>query len=360
MTEEQRIEKIISNLGDTITGPANFLGESKPSMLFYLMIRLLSPLLSCDPDSMISTASVRIRRILHPILLKLLPLFLEYQQVFESKNTLLGIDAPDAPLELTDEPVIWCPNHGFKDDVATSIGTARHAYILFGSFPMFFNTFDGVGAYINGVALCNRKVKASKLASMEASKRLLNMGMDMLVFPEDVWNKTPDKRMLDFWPGAYRLAKETGCKIIPVIHYLADPHKKYTGNVIHTEIADLISMDGLDEKEGCSLLRDTMATWYFMMMEKYGQTTREELLDGFDTADDAWESYIAMHTGCVKYYDKEIALCADYRPKQIVRPEDVWQSVANIQNIHTANVNYVLYAKQLVKRENRRDFQRRF
>lgn len=307
MTEEQRIEKIISNLGDTITGSANFLGESKPSMLFYPMIRLLSPLLSCDPDSMISTASVRIRRILHPILLKLLPLFLEYQQVFESKNALLGIDAPDAPLELTDEPVIWCPNHGFKDDVAASIGTARPAYILFGNFPIFFNTFDGVGAYINGVALCNRKVKASKLASMEASKRLLNMGMDMLVFPEGVWNKTPDKLMLDFWPGAYRLAKETGCKIIPVIHYLADPHKKYTGNVIHTVIADPISMDGLDEKEGCSLLRDTMATWYFMMMEKYGQTTREELLDGFDIADDAWESYIAMHTGCVKYYDKEIA-----------------------------------------------------
>lgn len=360
MTEEQRIEKSIAPLGNTITGPADFLGESKPSMLFYPMIRLLRPLLSCDPDKMISTASVRVRRILHPILLKLLPLFLEYKQVFESKNALLGIDAPDAPLELTTEPVIWCPNHGFKDDIAASIRTARHAYILLGSFPAFFNMLDGVGAYINGVALCNRKVKASKLASTEASKRLLDMGMDILMFPEGVWNKTPDKLMLNFWPGAYRLAKETGCKIVPVIHYLADPHKKYKGNVIHTMIADPISMDGLDEKEGCSLLRNTMATWYFLMMEKYGQTTRKELLDGFDSADDAWEDYIAMHTGCVKYYDKEIELCADYRPKQSVCPEDVWQSVANIKNVHAGNAAHIQYARQLVAREKRRDFQRRF
>ena len=348
MTEEQRIEKIIYDLDDTVTGPADFFGESKPSFLFWPMVKLMRPLLSCDPDKMISKSSILVRKFLHPILLKLLPAFLEYKQVIERK-----IDIPQ-------EPVIWCPNHSFKDDVAASIGTARHAYVLFGSFPMFFNTLDGVGAYINGVAMCNRKVRKSKLASMEAAKRLLNMGMDMLVFPEGVWNKTPDKLMLPFWPGAFRLAKETGCKIVPVIHYLADPHKKYKGNVIHTVIADPISMDGLDEKEGQTLLRDTMATWYYLLMEKYGQTTREELLAGFDTADDAWESYMAMHTGCVKYYDREIELCADYRPKQSVRPEDVWQSIASIRNIHAGNAIHVKHARELVAREKRRDFQRRF
>lgn len=360
MTKEQRIERIIYDLGDTVTGAADFFGEAKPSFLFWPMVKLMRPLLSCDPEKMISISSIRARKFLHPVLLKLLPAFLEYKQVIESKNALLGIDAPDAPLELTNEPVIWCPNHGFKDDVAATLSVVRHAYILFGSFPMFFNTLDGVGAYINGVAMCNRKVRKSKLASMEAAKRLLNMGMDMLVFPEGVWNKTPDKLMLDFWPGVYRLAKEIGCNIVPVIHYLADPHKKYKSNVIHTIIADPISIEELDEQEGLALLRDTMATWYFRLMEKYGQTTRAELLAGFDIADDAWESYIAMHTGCVKYYDKEIELCADYRPKQIVRPEDVWQSVANIKNIHAENAIHVLYAQKLVQQERKRDFQRRF
>lgn len=338
----------------------DLLGEANPSVMFYPMTSLLSHLMSCDPNRMISRRSISIRKFLHPILLRLLPLFLEYKQVVESKNVLLGIDAPDAPLDLPDEPVIWCPNHGFKDDVAATLSVVRHAYILFGSLPMFFNTFDGVGAYINGVAMCNRKVKASKIASMEASRQLLNMGMNMLIYPEGVWNKTPDKLLLDLWPGVYRLAQETGSKLVPVIHYLADPHKKYEGNVIHTVIADPISMDGLSEKEGLSLLRDTMATWYFLLMEKYGQTTREELLNGFETADDAWEDYMAIHTGCVKYYDKEIELCADYRPKHIIRPEDVWQSVANIQNTYAENATHVKYAKELVAREQKRDFQRRF
>lgn len=354
------MEKTLKQLGNTITGPADFFGEQKPSMLFYPMLRMLRPLLSCDPDKMISERSIRVRRALHPILLKLLPLFCEYKQVLESKNVLLGINAPDVPLELTDEAVIWCPTHCFKDDVAISIGTARHAYVLFGSFPMFFNTLDGLGAYINGVALCNRKTKVSRAASVETSRRLLNLGMDMIVFPEGVWNKTPDKLILDLWPGAYRLATETGSKIVPVIHYLADPHKKYEGNVIYTVVADPISMEGLSEKEGLALLRDTMATWYFLLMEKYGQTTREELLDGFETADDAWEAYISMHTGCIKYYDREIELCADYRPRQIIRQEDVWQSVANIQNVHIGNASHVQHARQLVAREKRRDFQRRF
>lgn len=359
MTEKQ-IEKTIAYLGDTATGRADFLGDQKPSILFYPMVKLLPHLLSCDPDKMLSRSSIRVRKFVHPILMMLLPLFMEYKQVMESKNALLGIDAPDAPPELHNEPVIWCPNHSFKDDTAASIGTARHAYVMFGSIPAFFNSLDGLGAYVNGVALCNRKVKASRAAAKEASKQLLNMGMDMIIFPEGVWNKTPDKPILDLWPGAYRLATETGSKIIPVIHYLADPHKKYEGNVIHTVIADPISMDGLSEKEGLALLRDTMATWYFLLMEKYGQATRKELLDGFETADEAWDAYMAMHTGCIKYYDREIECCADYRPKQIVRPENVWQNVANIKTVHAGNIAHVLYAKELVEQEKRRDFQRRY
>lgn len=360
MTEEQRIEKIISNLGETVTGQTDFFGKNKPSFLFYPMVKLMRPLLSCDPDKMVSKTSIFVRRCLHPLLVLLLPLFLEYKQVFESKNALLGIDVPDTPMELSKETLIWCPNHRFKDDVAASLRSTRHAYILFGSLPMFFNTFDGIGAYINGVVMCNRKVKASKIASIEAAKRVLSMGMDMLVFPEGVWNKTPDKLFLDFWPGAYRLAIESGSKIVPVIHYLADPHQKYEGNVIHTVVADPISMEGLTEEEGLALLRNSMATWYYLLMKKYGQSSRQELLAEYDTADEAWDAYIQMHTGCVSYYDKEIEQSADYRPKRIVRPEDVWKSVAEIRTVTAENIKHVCYAKMVVEREQNRDFQRRY
>ena len=78
------------------------------------------------------------------------------------------------------------------------------------------------------------------------------------------------------------------------------------------------------------------------------------------SADEAGEKYIAMYTGKIKYYDREIELCADYRSKKNVCPEDVWQSVANIQNMNASNLMHVNFAKKLVDRECKRDFQRRF
>lgn len=357
---EKGIDRLISLLGDSVTGKSDVLGDAKPSIFFRPMMHRMKCLLSCEPDRMISKGSVAVRKALHPILMLLLPLFLDYKQVIESKNALLGIEEPDPPLELTKESVIWCANHGVKDDAAASLGVVRHSYILFGSLPAFINTLDGVGAYINGVVMCNRKVKKSKAAAQDACRKLLERGMDVLLFPEGVWNKTPNKLMLDLWPGVYRLAKETGCRVIPVIHYLADPHKRYEGNVIHTVVAEPISMEGLTEEEGLVLLRDTMSTWYFLMMEKYGQTTREQLLKGYNTADEAWERYMAIHTGDIKYYDKEIEYCADYRSKDVIYSVDVWKRISQIRNPHSENIRDVLYAKEVVAREQRRDFQRRY
>ena len=59
-------------------------------------------------------------------------------------------------------------------------------------------------------------------------------------------------------------------------------------------------------------------------------------------------------------YDEEIELSADYRPRNITRPEDVYESIANIENITPENIQHVNYARQLVKERKQNDFQRRF
>lgn len=94
MTEEQRI---VQELGDTVTGMTDFCGEKQPSFLFRFMVRMMCPRLSCEPDKMISKGSIRIRKMLHPLLPKILPAFLEYRQVIERT------------IEIPSEPVIWCP-----------------------------------------------------------------------------------------------------------------------------------------------------------------------------------------------------------------------------------------------------------
>lgn len=347
-------------IGNTAVEAADVLGGNPPSVFFPAMRRLAGNLLSGEKEKMLSRRSMTARRLFHPILMRMVPLFMEYRQVFESKNKLLGIDLPDTPMDLPKEAVIWCSNHRFKDDIAASIHAARHAYVLLGSIPVFYNTVEGISAWINGVVLCNRKQKQSRHAAAEACKEVLRMGTDLIIFPEGVWNKTPEKLLLDFWPGVYRIAAETGAPIVPVIHYLADPQKKYKGNVIHTVIADPIRMDGLTEKEGLALLRDIMAGWYYLLMERYGQTTREELLQGCRTLDEAWESYLRIHTGQVAYYDKKIECRADYLVRDKVRPADVWAPVAEINTVTVENAAHIAYASALVESETKRNVQRRY
>lgn len=132
---------------------------------------------------------VKRRRHLHFMIKTLGPYFLKNPQVFENRNFLRnpgagGKAAPDPEIILPSEPVIWASNHAFKDDtLATILAAKRHAYILFGSLPQFFNTFDGITAFLNGVIMTNRKVSASKKTSTAKAVCAVNYGADLMVFP---------------------------------------------------------------------------------------------------------------------------------------------------------------------------------
>lgn len=357
---QQKSPRHLTRLGESITSPADLLGSKKPSVLFRPMVGLLSHLLTGQPEDLLSRGSMGLRRLIHPIIKLVGPLLLEHPHVFEDPDALMGQPKSKEKQKLPDTPIIWCANHRFKDDILCTVLSSRHGYILFGSLPAFFNTFDGVAAYLNGVILCNRKIKARKHIAQATTIRALNMGKDMIIFPEGVWNKHPNTLILALWHGIYRAAKETGASIVPVIHYLAEPQKKHKTNKIHTVVGDPISVAHLTEDEAIALLRDTMATWYFLLMERYGRTTREELLSGYDSADEAWADFLRVHTGRIQYYDKEMECAADYRPRSIARPEAVWQAVADIQHIHQGNVLHVQYARELLMKQKQLDYQRRF
>lgn len=352
--------KYLTRLGESITSPVDLLGSKKPSVLFKPMVSMLSHLLTGEPESLLSRGSMGLRRLIHPIIKLVGPLLLEHPHVFEDPDVLMGRPKSKKKQKLPKTPIIWCANHRFKDDILCTVLSARHGYILFGSLPAFFNTFDGVAAYLNGVILCNRKIKVRKHIAQAATIRALNMGKDMIIFPEGVWNKHPNTLILELWHGIYRAAKETGATIVPVIHYLADPQKKHKTNKIHTVVADPISVEHLTEDEAISMLRDTMATWYFLLMERYGRTTREELLSGHTSSHKAWENFLRVHTGRIQYYDTEMEFTADYRPRSITRPEAVWQAVADIQHIHRGNALHVQYARELLLQQEELDYQRRF
>lgn len=362
--KQQKIDAIMKKYEGIITGPQDLTAGDPPSALFFLLADKLSYLLTADTESAISPKGVERRRKINFIIHKLGPNFLKNPQIFENRNFLRNpncpVPQPDAKIVLPDEPVIWASNHGFKDDALGSVLAAqRHAYILFGSLPQFYNTFDGITAWLVGVVMANRKVSASKKNAIPKAVRAISCGADLLIYPEGVWNKSPNALVLELWPGIYRIACETGAKIVPIVHYLRD-NVAAKNNPIHTVVDDPIRIDNLTERAALSYIRDVLATWYYLMMEAYGSSTRENALQGASTAIEAWEQQLHERVDTVARYDREIELCSDYQPKWKIAPKEVWKAIAHIDCITPEKVTHILYAKQLIEQLEQEDFQHRF
>lgn len=345
-------------------------GEST-SVIFDYMVKNYSYLLDNDIDVSLPKSDFEKGKIIHKIIIKLGKYFLKNPQIIENRAKLLEGDNEifsgedrknfEGKAKVGDEPVIFVTNHGFKDDVlATILASEKRAYIVFGSLPQFYGTIDGLLACKNGVVMVNRKVSESKKSSIERSKYVLKNGTSLMVCPEGVWNKKPNGGMLDFWSGFYRIAKKedgTFYPIVPIIHYINNTHKPGKDNPIHTIVDDPIILDGMNEEDGIAYVRDRMQTWYWKLIEKFGKSSREEVLKGYKDATEAWEDELEKRVATTGKYDLEIEISADKRSKD--DPLLVWEPIAN-QEITRENALEVTKAKELVKELKRNDFQHRY
>lgn len=389
--EIQVIKDYVYKYREQLTGFVDLIGDKEaPSHQFLKNIQKFGYLLDDNPEAVISKKDVLLRKLIIDKLVRLIgPSQLKNRQVFENRNELTkdpndkSKPKKDSKIILPKEPVIWTPNHHFKDDVLASyLATKRQSYILFGSLPQFFNTVDGVLANLVGSLLTNRKVSQSKQASIIKAGRAIDFGSDILCFPEGIWDKYPNELLLEFWKGVYIIANEKGTKVAPIVNYIFDPTLQIDSklNPIHTVVDDPIDITKFSEKAGLSYLRDVMATWYYLMMEKYGQTTRESIIEFYEkraiernpelrkedfennhlTSHEAFELYLMDLLDTVDWYDSEIELSYDYRPESIVRPETAFEPIADIKNSNPQNVADVVYARQLVNTRKKEDYQRRF
>jgi len=70
--------------------------------------------------------------------------------------------------------------------------------------------------YKRGAVLVDRKSDESRKASYNKMKEVLNIGLNMCVYPEGTRNKTKEP-LQPFHSGAFRLAVDTGHAIIPAV-----------------------------------------------------------------------------------------------------------------------------------------------
>ena len=248
---------------------------------------------------------IKLRKMLHPILvcgLKLMHL------ISGQKITIVG----DKRVP-TDRPVIFAATHIGWDDIEmifTAIGD--HAYLFWGDPRESYKTMDGMLLDLNGVIICDTDHKTDRYIGKETCVRWLELGGNLLIFPEGVWNTTENLPVQCLFPGTAEMAIRTNADIIPIA--ISQVGKEYRVN-----IGANISCNGfsLSQKQALTeSLRETMATLKWEIYETQSITKRNTIPENFVA--EYRKMFLEQAQGV---YTWEEFLNMAYRPRNITAPK---------------------------------------
>jgi 1-acyl-sn-glycerol-3-phosphate acyltransferase len=131
---------------------------------------------------------------------------------------------------------------------------------------LFYIPFIGWNMWLNGYIPIERSIGRSKLRMMDEAAEMIRKGNSVFIFPEGT--RSGDGHIQPFKSGAFRLALETGCDILPVALKGTYHAIKKGGLLIHKSkniravVLDPIpyeSVKQLDSKELTKKVHDVIA-----------------------------------------------------------------------------------------------------
>ncbi len=238
-------------------------------------------LMSNNVEDTLSKKGIKIRKIFSPLLRMIYLTQTKYKLIREPYNTK----------KEDKKGKIFIINHRQADDIVLGANAVdEHAYIVFGNDKLVLETSSGLGLWANGMIALKRDNKVSRKSTYDKMKYVLENGGNIIIYSEGYWNldddgitdgiHASDAHNSECWLiqdiniGAIRLAKETGCPIIPtILHYDEVGQKRcYSkrGDPIYVGKDDDIFVKK-DE------IMDEMNTIYYNLMEKHSFYLREKL-----------------------------------------------------------------------------------
>lgn len=238
-------------------------------------------LLSNNIQDCLSVAGIAVRKAISPALRKAYRKHIRYSLVADSA----------VPLPQSNKGRIFAATHRQKDDIIISMCVADcSAYTVFGGTEIALDTLNGLGLWAYGIILVNRNDKISRQSAYNKMKYVIEHGGNIIIYPEGYFNIADDGEMddvhgadghnSDSWLvqelnlGAFRLAQETGCEIVPmVLHYdETDGKVCYTHRGTPFTVAE--TDDIISKKDQ---LLAYMQTEYYKLIEKYSAYSRNQL-----------------------------------------------------------------------------------
>jgi 1-acyl-sn-glycerol-3-phosphate acyltransferase len=216
--------------------------------------------MSNDPEKVISKGGIRVRKFIFPLLRAIASIISPYKlhiirKVCLPKNT----------------PIIFAATHGCADDIQNAgILINRHFYVLIGGLDQLLYTFDGVLAWLIGIIMIDRDDKSSRKASLLKMQRAMELGANVLIYPEGCWNLTESLLVMKLYNGVFELAKRTNALVVPIVTHLE-------GKYVYGILDEPFDITIYEKDEGNRILRDKLAGAKFELMEKHSKFTRSEL-----------------------------------------------------------------------------------
>ena len=259
---------------------------------------------------------------LHKVLLELMSLnrrFIDKQSLKILKNESVQ----------SDKPVIYAITHiGMYDYQIVSEAIQEHQVPFSGDPEEMYRTFNGLLLELNGIIYCDTDNKEDRNLAKESSIRLLEKGYNLLIYPEGIWNLSPNLLTLPLFPGIINMALEADVEIVPVGILQYD--KEFIVNIGKNYKVD--KEKTVDEQR--QELRDIMATLKYEIIESRGIEEREKIGD-----------YAKKHRNFVDerlyewfnkkenkpFYNDEILKHRTYREKNISLPNQAFDYFKKIK-----------------------------
>jgi len=164
-----------------------------------------------------------------------------------------------------DNAVIVC-NHNSLIDIPVSTPFLPRANKTIAKKSFVYVPLFG-WLYQFATVIVDRKNNESRRKSYEEMRRVLNNGLDMLIYPEGTRNRT-EKPLKSFYDGAFKLAVDAQKPIVPVVILNtkkilpAKPILYLTPGKISMHILPAISTEGHTQQSLKKLVYDIMSDYY--------------------------------------------------------------------------------------------------
>lgn len=242
--------------------------------------------------------------------------------------------------------VIYANTHRFKPDFEKiTLITKSPSFVVASDFKNSYGDISGWYFGTRPTVFVDPYSKEDKKLSYDLMKKYIESGLNCTIFPEAVWNLSPNRIMLDTFFGTVKLALETNSLIVCTgierydKTYIVNRSKELDMNLILKKYTEkkFVDLDSVADKElikniliECNqVMRDTMATLLYDIWDYYhsknGLVIRSELDDNY------WNNYIDSLTSEWPGYEMRANIEEQFQNPDFIEQYQVEQDLQGLK-----------------------------